>query len=1019
MRKIILFLSVISLSTLVSAQRFNEWKDPNVNEVNRVPMKATMRSDSPTISLNGIWNFNWVKDADKRPTDFYKVDLNDKGWAKMPVPGIWELNGYGAPLYKNVGYAWYGHYENNPPLVPERDNNVGSYRKMIDVPKEWSGKDIFIEFGSVTSNIYLYINGKFVGYSEDSKLGCTFNITPFVKSGSNLIAFQVFRWCDGTYLEDQDFWRLSGVARGVKIFAKHKERLDDFFVTPSLDENYINGSLDIKLEFTAGVKDAELVLKDASGKVVKSLKAIPSKGVATLKMDVENPAKWSAEEPNLYSLEISVNNKSGVTEVIKQDVGFRSVEIKNGNLLVNGKAVLIKGVNRHEVDPVRGYVVSVERMIQDIKVMKELNVNAVRTCHYPDDPIWYTLCDRYGLYVYDEANVESHGMGYGEKTLAKNPSYAKAHLERNSRMVQRDKNHPSIIVWSMGNEAGHGPNFEACYKWIKSYDPSRPVHYEGSVRDGFPPDIYGPMYTNYENCEKYALSDYTKPFILCEYAHAMGNSMGGFKEYWDLFRKYPALQGGFIWDWVDQALTRYEENGKISYLYGGDFNLVDPSDDSFNCNGVISSVRTPHAHAYEVQHQYQSIWSTLKDASRGEVEIFNEYFFKDLSDYRLEWELLSDGRAFTSGVINDIKVAPQQRVIVPLGVSFNNYPSSSKEVLLNLSYKLKSASPLLEAGFTIAKEQIIIKEYDIKGNYEVKSPDAPISFRSNQLSYTVNGENWEMAFCRSKGFLVRYVYDGASVIKEDEPLIPDFKRGVTENDEGAGLQRKYNAWRYPTFELSSMEGTQSEDGKSVIIKTIHKILPVGANMEMTYIINGKGDIAVEERLLPGDVSDASNLFRYGMTLVMPSRFNVVSWYGRGPHENYSDRNSSAPIGLYRQPLSEQYHQDYVRPQESGTKSDLRYFDVVDRNGFGFRITADTPFSASALPYSTEDLDVGRPGSVRHSGELVERNATYVNFELSQMGLGCVTSWGALPRPEYMLPFKEYLFRFTLSVLPNP
>lgn len=643
-----------------SAQSFTEWQNPEVNAVNRAPMhtnyfayesadaaaRGAKEHSSNYMTLNGIWKFFWVKNADARPTDFWKVGFNDKGWSDMAVPGMWELNGFGAPIYVNTGYAWRNQFKNNPPQVPTENNNVGSYRREIVIPADWKSKDIIAHFGSVTSNMYLWVNGKYVGYSEDSKLEAEFNLTPYLKPGQkNLIAFQVFRWCDGTYLEDQDFFRYSGVGRDCYLYARDKKRIQDIRVTPDLDTAYKNGSLKVQLDVKGG-GNISLELLDAAGKQVATAVA---KGNATALINVENPHKWTAETPYLYTLRATLQ---GSSEVIPVKVGFRKIELKGSQILVNGQPVLFKGANRHEMDPDGGYVISRERMIQDIQVMKQFNLNAVRTCHYPDNNLWYDLCDQYGIYVVAEANIESHGMGYGEETLAKREDYRKAHMERNQRNVQRSFNHPSIIFWSLGNEAGYGANFEAAYDWIKAEDPSRAVQYEQAGKTG-KTDIYCPMYYGYDGCKKYSEDDsMTKPLIQCEYAHAMGNSQGGFKEYWDLVRKYSKFQGGFIWDFVDQSVRWTGKNGKMIYAYGGDFNRFDASDGNFCDNGLISPDRVPNPHMYEVGRIYQDIWTTPADLKNGEINVFNEYFFRDLSAYYMEWEALRENmRYFLSAIM--------------------------------------------------------------------------------------------------------------------------------------------------------------------------------------------------------------------------------------------------------------------------------------------------------------------------------------------------------------------------------
>ena len=721
MRKNIL-LCTLALTGLTAFAQKDEWQDPNVNAINRAPMhtnyfayesenaalKGCRTSSDNYMSLNGMWKFHWVKDADQRPmTDFYKVGFNDKGWATMQVPGMWEMNGYGDPVYIDSGYAWRNQHPNNPPYVPEENNHVGTYRKEITLPSEWKGREIMAHFGSVTSNMYLWVNGQFVGYSEDSKLEAEFNLTKYLKPGKNLIVFQVFRWCDGTYLEDQDLFRFSGVARDCYLYTRTINHIEDIRVTPDLDAQYKDATLRVDIQMK-GKGTVDLKLLDKAGKEVASSQ-VKGSGKQSVTLSVSNPAKWTAETPNLYKLVANLSENGKVIESIPIQVGFRKVEMKNSQVLVNGQPVLIKGVNRHEIDPDGGFYVSKERMIQDLERLKELNINAIRTCHYPDNNLWYELCDKYGFYVVAEANVESDGMGYYETTLAKESMYEKAHLERNQRNVQRGYNHPSIIIWSMGNEAGFGPNFEVCYRWIKNEDKTRPVQYEQAKTNDFT-DIFCPMYHGYEASEKYAQGDIDKPLIQCEYTHAMGNSEGGFKEYWDLIRKYPKYQGGFIWDFVDQSVRRYTEDGREFYAYGGDFNAYDASDQNFCDNGLISPDRVLNPHADEVAYYYQNIWVKPVDLKKGIVSVYNENFFRDLSDYYAQWELLVDGKVAKTGVVADVKVTPQQTANLQLGYSLDGI-CACKEVLLNVYFKLKQTEAFLPAGHTVAKEQLAIQEY--------------------------------------------------------------------------------------------------------------------------------------------------------------------------------------------------------------------------------------------------------------------------------------------------------------------
>ncbi len=1017
-----LLTSILGLAAIsASAQSFNEWLDPEVNAVNRAPMHAAnfafrngenaalsqeRQKSANYLSLNGTWKFNWVNDADQRPTDFWKKDFNDKGWDNIQVPGIWELNGYGDPIYVNTQYAWQSFFKNNPPLVPTENNHVGTYRREIFVPADWKGKEIFAHFGSVTSNIYLWVNGKYVGYSEDSKLETEFNLTPYLIPGKeNLICFQIFRWCDGSYLEDQDFFRFSGVARDSYLFARDKKRIADIRVTPDLENNYTDGIRNIDLSLTANAP-VDLILKDAAGNTVAN--ATASKSGRTV-MKVNNPLKWTAETPNLYTLTASMK---GSDEVIPVNVGFRKIELTGKQILVNGKPVLFKGANRHELDPDGGYVVSPERMLQDIELMKKLNINAVRTCHYPDDPLWYDLCDKYGIYVVAEANIESHGMGYGEETLAKNPAYKKAHMERNQRNVQRNFNHPSIIFWSLGNEAGYGPNFTDAYEWIKKEDPSRAVQYEQARADGMT-DIFCPMYYGYDGMQKYAeKSDITKPLIQCEYAHAMGNSLGGFKEYWDLIRKYPSLQGGFIWDFVDQAVRTKGKDGVEIYAYGGDFNDYDGSDNNFCVNGIVSPDRVPNPHADEISYYYQNIWTTPADLASGKLKVYNENFFRDLSDLNLDWVVLNNGVPVRSGRIDNINVAPgkTESISIPYGEI-----SGEGEWLLNVDYTLKNAEGLLPAGHSIAREQFLLKEG--KSCACVKTPVQPnmatpvASIVNNQRNHLiVNGDNFSIEFNRYNGFMSKYVVDGTEMIAEEGMLTPNFWRAPTDNDYGANLQNKFRAWKKPTMKLTSLKA-EEKDGM-ILVNADYDMPDVKAKQAMTYVINGVGDVKVTEALTTEKGADVSGMFRFGMQMQMPLAFSNIQYYGRGPIENYIDRNHSTRIGLYDQTVSEQFY-PYIRPQETGTKTDVRYWKQLDNAGNGLEFKAAVPFSASALNYSIDSLDDGVSKGQSHSPEVKKADYTNLLIDKIQMGLGCEDSWGRTARPEYLVPYGDYTFTFVM------
>lgn len=1011
--------------TAIQAQSFNEWKDPEVNSVNRSAMhtnyfayasadeaKAGIKENSTNfMTLNGPWKFNWVRHADARPTDFYQTNFNDKGWDDLQVPGVWELNGYGDPIYVNVGYAWRSQFKNNPPQVPTENNHVGSYRKEIILPADWKGKEIFAHFGSVTSNMYLWVNGRYVGYSEDSKLEAEFNLTNYLKPGKNVIAFQVFRWCDGSYLEDQDFFRYSGVGRDCYLYARDKKYIQDIRLTPDLDSQYKDGTLNIAVDLK-GSGTVALDLTDTQGNSVATAD-LKGSGKLNTTLSISNPAKWTAETPNLYTLTATLKNGNNVVEVIPVKVGFRKIELKGGQILVNGQPVLFKGADRHEMDPDGGYVVSLERMLQDIKVMKELNINAVRTCHYPDDNRWYDLCDQYGLYVVAEANVESHGMGYGDQTLAKNPSYAKAHMERNQRNVQRGYNHPSIIFWSLGNEAGMGPNFEKCYTWIKNEDKTRAVQYEQAGTSEFT-DIFCPMYYDYDACIKYSEGDIQKPLIQCEYAHAMGNSQGGFKEYWDIIRKYPNLQGGFIWDFVDQSVRWKGKNGVEIYAYGGDFNRFDASDNNFCDNGLISPDRNPNPHMHEVSYFYQNIWTTPADLSKGEVNVYNENFFRDLSAYYMEWEVLKGGKAIRSGRVDNLNVAPQQTAKIKLDLGKT---CQCTEWLLNVSYKLKNREGLLAAGHTVAKDQLTLNPYkapamELKNVETTNVAIVTPQIIDNQRNYLiVKGENFTVEFNKANGYLSKYDVNGLEMIKEGAALTPNFWRAPTDNDMGAGLQHRFAVWKNPGLKLVRLASTTVDN--QVQVTAEYDMKAVSAKLYLEYVINNQGAVKITQKMTADKNAKVSPMFRFGMQMQMPKNFNTIEFYGRGPVENYSDRNHSTDLGIYRQSVDEQFY-SYIRPQETGNKTDIRWWKQLNAGGNGVKIVAEAPFSASALHYTIESLDDGAQKDQRHSPEVKKANLTNLCIDKAQMGLGCVNSWGTIALPKYQLPYGDYEFTFILS-----
>lgn len=1014
------------------------WLDPEVNEVNTMAPRAAFfayetenlaKADQKArseryLSLEGKWKFNFSKDHDKAPRDFYSLKYDDSQWTDFPVPGILELNGYGDAIYSNNGYPWRTQFRPEPPFVEERNNYTGSYRKMVTVPADWKGERIYLHVGSATSNLMVWVNGKFVGYSEDSKVSAEFDLTKYLTPGKeNLIAMQVMRWCDGSYLEDQDFWRFTGIAREVYLYARPQAHIADLFITPDLVNNYQDGTLEVKLN-AVGAKGETVMfsLKDKEGKEVAAQTAkVGGNGEVKVNFNVKNPLKWTAETPNLYTLYTTLMDGKQVAEVVPQRVGFRKVEIKNAQVLVNGQPVLFKGANRHELDPVTGYVVSMDRMLEDIRVMKELNINAVRTCHYPNDPRWYELCDIYGIYMVAEANIESHGMGYGDKMLAKEPTYEKAHLERNESNIKIYKNHPSIIFWSVGNEAGYGPNFEKAYDLVKAYDPSRPCQYEQAGQNG-KTDIFCPMYYDYGGCEWYAKGDNPRPLIQCEYAHAMGNSMGGFKEYWDMVRKYPKYQGGFIWDFVDQGLRVKNKQGKTIYAYGGDFGRYPTSDHNFNCNGIINPDRKPNPHANEVRYYYQNIWATAKDLKAGEVEVYNENFFKSLDDVELQWTLESEGKVLANGR-NALDIPAQQKRVVKLdGYSL---PADVKgEVVLNLDFVLKKAEPMLDAGYAVAREQFVVNPYTFptmesvlavtSGKYDTRKVE-----KEEKVAWvTLSAGNTSVTFNHWNGWIDYLDVDGKPMLEEGYAITPDFWRAPTDNDYGAGTQRKLHAWKNPEMKMKSFKVVENEGKAEKGVEVVYDMPSVEATLTMTYTLTPAGELVVNEAMTVNkDAKHKPELMRYGMQLVMPKAYNMLTYYGKGPGENYIDRNNGDRLGVYDAKVADQYW-GYVRPQESGNKTEVRYWQVKDENGKGLEFYSFAPMECSTLNYLASDLDDGwdKNAHQSHSGDLTPRDFSVVKLAARQRGLACVNSWGAIPLEQYRMPYQDYSFTYVIRPL---
>ena len=1048
--------------TTIQQPTYTEWHDLQVNAINRFPLHTNFftypaddwvsekdgkivskdilhmnKTESKYfLSLDGTWKFNWVANADQRPTDFYKEDLDDSNWKTMNVPGNWEMNGFGDPEYVNNGFAWREHFNEQPPAVPTKDNHVGSYRRIIDIPANWDGKQVVAHFGSVTSNIYLYVNGKFAGYAEDSKVAAEFDITPYLKKGKNLIAFQTFRWCDGSWDEDQDFWRLSGVARESYLFARDaKLHLEDIRVTPDLVNNYKDGVLNISTK-VKGNGRLNFILFDKDGKQVATTTGVAKNGTANFSLQVANPHKWSAETPYLYTLQVSLmgaqkKDAMKAASMTPVKVGFRKVEIKKKQFLVNGQPVLIKGANRHEIDPDGGYVLSMERMIQDIKIMKRLNINAVRTCHYPDDPRWYELCDEYGIYVVAEANQESHGFQYGDDAAAKKPMFAKQILERNQHNVSMYFNHPSVVTWSMGNETVMGDNFLQAYKWIKSQDQSRPVQYE-QARRGEGTDIFCPMYYPVSACEKYAKDPNSPmPLIQCEYNHTMGNSGGNLKDYWNLVRKYPIFQGGFDWDFVDQALHRKivkpmsilpykmnnEELRKIEYCYGGDYNKYDPSDNNFNCNGIIGPDRQLNPHAYEVAYQYQNIWAKMVSAEAGQVSVYNENFFRDLSNYALAWSLEEDGVETQNGTIADLDVPAQQTRTFT--IPYDRSKITGKEVFLNIDFRLKNAEPLLTAGQVVAYAQLpVVTKQACEGDCSKllaeghgKKKMKLAAKKDNVIAVTT--PNLTFKLDRTTGLISEYAYNGKSMLGEGGTLKPNFWRAPTDNDMGANLQKKFKVWKNPQMNLKNIDVKKDKKTNTVTIVTSFDMPEVQGQMDITYLVFANtGAVKVTEDFKATEGAKVSDMFRFGMLLQMPYSMEKSTYYGRGPIENYSDRKDCMRIAIYNDDADNQYF-PYIRPQESGTKSDIRWWKQTDATGLGLQVKSCAPFYASALHFDTEELDDGDEKEQRHSFDLKKSKFTNLFLDAAHMGVGGENSWGAWPLEKYRIHYGSKTFNFVL------
>lgn len=1041
--KIITFSFLIFLfhifykSGLSQGVYFNDWENPKVFGINKEPPHASFTpfpelslalksspKDSPFIKLlNGKWKFYWVEKPSEVPLDFWKPEFNDSSWHEIDVPSNWEIQGFGIPIYVNSDYEF--SKNPTPPYIPHDYNPVGLYRLKFSVPESWENLDVFIHFGAVKSAFYLWVNGEKVGYSEDSKTPAEFKITPYLKKGENLMALEVFRWSDGSYLECQDMWRISGIERDVYLYAVPYIRIRDFFARTVLDKNYKNGILDLDVEV---VNDSLKVKRDSAifyiyvsilenGNSIFSAKEKFSlnsqeKKILNFKGEIPGVKPWSAESPYLYTLCLELRDEKNIPlEGIVRKIGFRSVEIINGKLLLNGKPIKFKGVNRHEHDPWKAHVISEELMIKDIQLMKQFNINAVRTSHYPNDPLWYELCDYYGIYLIDEANIESHGMGYGEKSLAKNPDWGPAHLDRIMRMVERDKNHPSVIIWSMGNEAGNGINFEDAYKWIKERDKTRPVQYERAELH-WNTDIYAPMYARIEGIETYAKKNPSRPLILCEYSHSMGNSTGNLQDYWDVIEKYDCLQGGFIWDWVDQGFAKKNERGELFWAYGGDYGPPGtPSDSNFCCNGLLAPDRTPHPAIWEVKKVYQPARIEITDIKEGRIKITNKYDFKDIKGYLIEWHLLRNGLELAKGKTQLPSIKPQESAEIKLDY-LPGYINSEDEILLNIYLKAPEplAHGLIPKGHIIASEQFLLNEGKRTAKKIPSDKNLPLKIKEVGNDVIITGKDFKITFSKHNGFMKSYKFRDIELIRNG-PIL-NFWRAPTDNDFGNMMPLRLKVWREASLKRE-IKKFEVKKVKGMIAVYVDFYLPsIEADHSVNYSIFHDGSISISNNFKPLNPNNLPEIPKIGMLFEIGKGLEYIEYYGRGPHENYCDRKTSAFIGIYKTNMKEQII-PYVSPQEFGNHTDTRWLIIANNDGYGIKFTGNPTFEFSAIPYTPEDLTLRSRGE-KHSIDIPRRESLYVSIDLAQMGVGGDDSWGAKPHQKYLIPPKNYSWGFLLE-----
>ncbi len=1059
---------LLSLSVLVQAAEMPDWQNPGIISLNKERAHCTLvpypdeamaiegvREASPFYkSLNGNWKFNWSPYPAARPTDFYRTDYDDSAWKEIPVPSSWQVQGYGIPIYTNVMYPfntfnepytifhpeYIEHKNESPPYIPPDDNEVGSYRMEFTVPAKWSGRQVFIHFDGVKSAFYLWVNGKKVGYSQGSRLPAEFNITEYLNEGTNLLAAEVYRWSDGSYLEDQDTWRLSGIYRDVYLFSTPQVHISDFFVQTDLDEQYTDATLMIRPKLRnfderdirgwtvrAQLYDSTnqpvftVPLTQRATWIMREWYATQRSNVVfpMLQGEVANPKKWSAEEPNLYTLVLTLVDAEGnITETESCKVGFREVEIKNERLLINGKPVLLYGVNRHESHPDYGDYIPVEHMERDVKLMKQNNINAVRTCHYPDHPKWYELCDQYGIYLIDEVNIETHGVtGY----LTNDPEWHAAFVDRAVRLVERDKNHPSVIFWSLGNESGCGPNHAAMAGWIHDYDRSRYVHYEGAQDSPADPpyvDMRSRMYSSIHELQEMLENEIDRrPIVLCEYCYARGNAMGSIQKYWDLIEQPNRLIGAFIWDWADKALRAYDEYGNMHWAYGGDYGPPGtPSDGTMVCNGIVNADRVPDPELHQVKKVYQRIRTEPVNLAGGRIRIHNRYDFLTLDFVEISWELTVDDTVLQSGTLPTLSLAPQTSQIVTIPFQ-EPLLTPGAEYWLKVTSKLAQDMPWAARGHVVAWDQFKMP-FDVPDAPSVQVVDMPeLQMQETPSMYVVKGTDFTFAVGKQSGAIESFRLGNVELVIA--PLIPNFWRVPTDNDienqwdhatetPTGGMPIRLGIWRRAGQNRTVNRVYAERIAPQVVRIVAEATLPAGRSDYRTiYTVYGTADVIVESSMRPK--GDLPELPRFGMQMAIPGEFSTMTWYGRGPYETYWDRKTGAAVGVYSGPVEEQIY-DYFRPQENGNKTDVRWAAWTNSDGVGLMAVGMPLLNVSAWPYTMDDLE-----RAKHINELPRRKTITVNLDYKQMGVGGYDGWSpkARPHPEFTLPAKPYSYRFRL------